>query len=118
MNKNVFNRELTECSVNPMTGYLRDGKCTAVSTDSGAHLVCAEMNDAFLQYNKDNGNDLSTATDLFPGLKSGDRWCICANRYTQSVNADRAPEKIIWEATNSKALRWQLIKELMNYVTH
>ena len=79
---NVLGGPLAACAHDPMTGFFRDGCCNTGPTDQGLHTVCAIMNDAFLAYSKAVGNDLSTPLPDFgfPGLKVGDRWCLCAAR--------------------------------------
>ncbi len=102
---NVFGTELEPCSTEPMTGYLRDGCCTAVDSDLGRHEVCAVMTDEFLTYSKAQGNDLITPRPEFefPGLEAGDRWCLCLGRWIEALEADCAPP-VILEATNESVL--------------
>jgi len=80
--KNVLGTALETCSTDPMTGWFRDGCCETQSADRGRHLVCAVMSDTFLSFSKSRGNDLSTPRPeyRFPGLKAGDRWCLCLER--------------------------------------
>ena len=103
--KNVLGKKLEVCSLEPLTGYFRDGSCTHCETDSGQHTLCAEMTDEFLQFSKEKGNDLTTPRleFNFPGLKAGDRWCLCASRWLESADAGSAPA-VILEATNERAL--------------
>lgn len=98
---NILGDPIGVCSLNPMTGWKRDGKCHTDENDHGTHTVCAEMTDEFLEYTKSKGNDLSTKRGSFPGLKKGDRWCLCANRWHQAHKAGKAP-KVIKEATHKK----------------
>ena len=102
---NVFGETLGVCSHNPLTGFFRDGCCNTSAEDVGSHTVCAVMTDAFLQFSKHIGNDLSTAVPEsgFPGLKAGDRWCLCAARWQQAFEAGVAP-RVVLAATNRKAL--------------
>ena len=102
---NVFGGELESCCTNPMTGWLRDGCCNTDERDHGRHVVCAEMTDDFLEFSKERGNDLSTPRPEFgfPGLKAGDKWCLCAARWQEAFEAGRAP-KVILEATHERAL--------------
>ena len=81
--KNVLGTELQPCGVAPKTGFFRDGSCNTDDQDRGLHTVCAVVSDEFLQYSKDQGNDLVTPIKEFgfPGLKAGDRWCLCASRW-------------------------------------
>ena len=78
--KNILGSDLEPCSLAPMTGYFRDGCCRTGSGDYGVHVVCVVMTDEFLAFSKEQGNDLSTPIPQyhFPGLKAGDRWCLCA----------------------------------------
>ena len=80
--KNVLGTDLQLCCSNPMTGYYRDGYCRTGGQDFGVHVVCAQMTAEFLTFTKQQGNDLSTPIPAydFPGLKPGDRWCLCASR--------------------------------------
>jgi uncharacterized protein (DUF2237 family) len=91
--KNVKNKTLKKCSINPLTGYNRDGYCRTDSFDSGSHLVCAMMDKSFLKYTASKGNDLSSL------VKPGDRWCICEDRYYEAYKNNRAP-KIVYDSTN------------------
>ena len=97
--KNVLGTELKLCSCNPMTGWYRDGSCRTDISDMGMHTVCAVMTDQFLSYSKAQGNDLSTPQIGFPGLKKGDHWCLCAERWKQAYLDNKAP-KIILKSTN------------------
>lgn len=91
--KNVIGTELRPCSTDPLTGFFRDGSCRTGPRDRGVHVVCATMTDAFLDYTKAQGNDLSSPSPIhrFPGLKSGDRWCLCAARWDEARRAGVAP---------------------------
>ena len=102
---NVLGGPLAACSNDPITGFFRDGCCNTGSTDQGLHTVCAIMNDAFLAYSKTVGNDLSTPLPDFgfPGLKVGDRWCLCAARWEQARLAGKAPG-VVLAATNRASL--------------
>ena len=102
---NILGTELQSCSTNPLTGFFRDGCCHAYPTDQGAHVVCALLTDEFLQFSKSRGNDLMTPRPEyhFPGLKAGDRWCLCAIRWKEAHEAGVAPP-IIAESTHQKAL--------------
>ncbi|MFM7469011.1 MAG: DUF2237 family protein [Vampirovibrionales bacterium] len=103
--KNVFGQSLIPCSWMPMTGFFRDGCCNTGPEDTGLHLVCAEMTEAFLEFSKARGNDLSTPRPeyQFPGLKPGDRWCLCALRWKEAYEVGKAP-KLVLEATHIKIL--------------
>ena len=102
---NVFGGELESCCTNPMTGWFRDGCCNTDERDRGLHVVCAEMTAEFLEFSKEQGNDLSTPRPEFnfPGLKAGDKWCLCAARWQEAFEAGAAPQ-VILEATHEKAL--------------
>ena len=90
---NVLGEALEICSIKPMTGFYRDGCCDTGREDLGSHTVCAVMTSAFLEFSKSRGNDLSTPqTEFgFPGLKPGDRWCLCAPRWQEAFEANQAP---------------------------
>lgn len=92
--KNVKNKTLKKCSINPLTGYNRDGYCRTNYFDNGSHLVCATMDESFLKYTASKGNDLSSV------VKPGDRWCICEDRYYEAYKNNRAP-KIVYDSTNT-----------------
>ena len=103
--KNVLGGALKACCYAPKTGYFRDGYCRTDDNDHGRHVVCAEMTVAFLEFTKEQGNDLSTPRPEFgfPGLKPGDRWCLCALRWKEAWEEDVAPP-VILEACESSAL--------------
>jgi uncharacterized protein (DUF2237 family) len=102
---NVLGGRLVTCSTQPLTGFFRDGCCHTGPQDAGSHTVCAIMTDEFLAYSQMAGNDLSTPRPEFDfcGLKSGDRWCLCAARWEQARQAGAAP-KVVLNATNKAAL--------------
>lgn len=116
MAKNVYGTELITCSVNPMTGYFRNGCCETGPQDLGTHTVCAVMTQEFLSYTKSRGNDLSTPMPAynFPGLKPGDRWCLCASRWVEAYQAGAAP-LLILEATHEKTLEYMSLEELQRF---
>jgi hypothetical protein len=103
--KNVMGGELASCSLDPVTGFFRNGCCETGPHDVGMHTVCAVMTAEFLAYSKSVGNDLSTpAPDFgFPGLKPGDRWCLCAPRWKEALDAGAAPQLVL-EATHEETL--------------
>jgi len=112
---NLFNEIIEECSCEPLTGFFRTGCCDTSDQDLGSHTVCALMTEDFLKFSIAKGNDLSTPVPQynFPGLKEGDRWCLCANRWLEAYKSDSAPA-IIAKATNLKALDiipMEIIKE-------
>ncbi len=104
---NILGDPLAICSIKPMTGFYRDGYCRTGDEDSGTHVVAAIVDQKFLDYTKSKGNDLQTPNPLygFPGLKPGDRWCLCANRWKEAYDAGFAPP-VVLEATDEKALKF------------
>jgi len=102
---NILGTPLETCSTNPMTGWFRDGCCETQSADRGRHLVCAIMTQDFLAFSKAKGNDLSTPRPEynFPGLKAGDRWCLCLERWKEAHAVGEAPN-VVLEATHQMAL--------------
>ena len=102
---NVLGGTLEPCSRAPMTGFFRNGSCDTCAEDQGSHTVCALMTAEFLAYSKYLGNDLSTPRPEygFPGLKPGDRWCLCAGRFLQAHHEGVAP-RIVLTATHIRAL--------------
>ena len=103
--RNVLGEPLEICSFKPMTGFYRDGCCNTGQEDVGSHTVCAVMTAEFLAYSKSCGNDLSTPVQEFgfPGLKPGDRWCLCAPRWQEAFEASQAP-RVVLRATHEGAL--------------
>lgn len=95
--KNVFNETLEACSLQPLTGFLRDGDCRMPSSDHGRHGVCAQVTRAFLDFTRSRGNDLTSPGPLngFPGLRPGDRWCLCADRWQEAHRNGVAPPVIL-----------------------
>ena len=102
---NVLGTELELCCLDPLTGFLRDGNCSTGPQDAGSHTVCAEVDKAFLEYSRSRGNDLITPVPEygFPGLKPGDKWCLCAARWKEAYEAGRAPG-VHLRATHERAL--------------
>ena len=113
MAKNVLGGELTPCSVNPTTGFFRNGKCDTNAEDEGMHTICVLMTDEFLAFSKEHGNDLSTPMPQFgfPGLKAGDFWCLCLSRWIQAYQSDMAP-KVKMESTHISVLEFVDLKHL------
>ena len=111
--RNVLGTSLDVCSLSPMTGFVRDGLCHTGQQDIGSHTVCAQMTDAFLQYSLNLGNYLITPAPEhdFPGLKEGDRWCMCATRWLVAAEDGVAPP-IVLEATHERALRHVTLADL------
>ncbi|QSJ18806.1 DUF2237 domain-containing protein [Nostoc sp. UHCC 0702] len=114
--KNVIGTNLELCCTSPMTGYYRDGFCRTGGQDFGSHVVCAQVTAEFLEFTKSRGNDLSTpAPDYnFPGLKPGDRWCLCVSRWQEALEAGVAPPVILW-ATHPRALEVVSLDELKKH---
>ena len=103
--KNVLGAKLEICNLKPITGFTRNGCCETDPEDIGQHTVCAEVTEEFLHFSKLQGNDLITPRPEFQfnGLKAGDRWCLCANRWLEALEEDIAPP-VVLEATHEKAL--------------
>jgi len=104
--KNVLGEPLEICSEAPVTGYTREGSCVTGPQDLGSHTVCAKVTREFLEYSRAKGNDLVTPVPEidFPGLKPGDRWCLCAARWQEALEAGCAP-RVVLRATHERALR-------------
>lgn len=113
---NVLGSAIVTCSQSPMTGFYRDGCCNTGPEDRGSHTVCAIMTDAFLDYSRQAGNDLSTPRPEFgfDGLKAGDYWCLCAGRWEQARQAGVAPQ-VKLEACNIAALHFCTLDDLKAY---
>ena len=113
---NVVGGKLETCCTSPMTGYYRDGKCNTCGRDFGAHTVCAQLTEEFLQFTKSNGNDLSTPVPEFnfPGLKPGDCWCLCASRWKEAMDAGVAPP-VVLAATHALTLEYVSLDELKQH---
>ena len=116
--RNVLGGVLEVCSLQPLTGWFRDGCCNTQSGDLGLHVVCAEMTEAFLAFSRGQGNDLSTPRPEFgfPGLKAGDRWCLCAARWEEARIAGCAPE-VVLAATHVAALSVSSLEHLQAHAT-
>jgi uncharacterized protein (DUF2237 family) len=99
-----------------MTGFYRDGFCNTGAGDFGAHTVCAQMTEEFLVFTKAKGNDLSTPRPEFnfPGLKPGDRWCLCASRWKEALDEGAAPQ-VVLEATHASTLEYVSLSELKDH---
>ena len=113
---NVLGTDLCYCCFEPKTGFYRDGFCKTGEEDYGTHVVCAIMTKEFLDYTKSEGNDLSTPMpqSQFPGLKEGDKWCLCIKRWLEAEKAGKAPN-VILEATHQKALEYASFELLLEY---
>ena len=105
--KNVLGGPLKSCSTAPLTGYFRNGCCDTGSGDMGVHTVCVRVTAEFLAFSKDAGNDLSTPIPqyLFPGIRPGDQWCLCATRWQEAFEAGVAPA-VVLEATHMASLEF------------
>ena len=103
--RNVFGEPIAVCSTQPLTGFYRSGCCETGAEDVGVHTVCVEVTAAFLDFSKSRGNDLSTPRPefAFPGLKPGDRWCLCAARWQEALEAGAAP-RVVLAATHEATL--------------
>lgn len=110
---NVLGEPLQACSFDPLTGFFRDGCCNTDHQDHGTHVVCARMTESFLVFSAERGNDLITPRPQwrFPGLKAGDRWCLCATRWREALEAGVAPP-VILAATHIKVLEYIALDDL------
>lgn len=113
---NVLGGPLATCSTSPMTGFFRDGCCNTSPEDLGVHTVCVELTAEFLAFSKSRGNDLSTPNPQwgFPGLKPGDRWCLCAARWAEAHAAGVAP-KVNLAATHEATLSIVPLEQLREF---
>tara|TARA_B100000787_G_C16106141_1_gene255926 strand:- start:313 stop:696 length:384 start_codon:yes stop_codon:yes gene_type:complete len=102
---NVLDEPLSVCSENPLTGFFRDGCCNTNDDDISSHTICVEVSQAFLEYSRFKGNDLTTPAPEFgfPGLNDGDRWCLCAQRWLEAYNQNMAP-RVHLMSTHKKSL--------------
>lgn len=114
--KNVLGGPLQTCSTKPLTGFYRDGCCNTGEEDLGLHLVCTQVTAAFLAHQREVGNDLITPVPhyRFPGLKPGDRWCLCVQRWKQSLEAGCAAP-VVLEATHISALEFVDLEDLQRH---
>jgi uncharacterized protein (DUF2237 family) len=113
MAKNVLGGDLVPCGLDPVTGFYRDGCCNTGADDVGMHIVCAVMTAEFLDFSLSQGNDLITPHPEFgfAGLAPGDRWCVCAARWVEALEADVAPP-VVLDATHASALEWVALADL------
>jgi uncharacterized protein len=111
--KNVLGGDLMACCFAPLTGFYRDGACRTGPQDVGTHVVCVKVDAEFLAFSKARGNDLSTPVPeyAFPGLKPGDKWCLCALRWREALEAGVAPA-VLLQSTNVKALEFIALEDL------
>ncbi len=113
---NVYDEPLQPCSEKPLTGFFRDGCCNTSDQDMGSHTVCVEVTKEFLQYSRFRGNDLSTPVPGagFPGLKPGDRWCLCAARWLEAYQHNAAP-RVFMKRTHKRAAEIVAIELLKKF---
>jgi uncharacterized protein (DUF2237 family) len=113
---NVFDEPLIACSLDPITGFFRDGCCNTNEQDLGSHTICIQISKEFLEYSRFKGNDLSTPVPDFgfPGLKPGDNWCLCAARWLEAHEHNMAP-RVYLQRTHKKALDIVPLKLLSGY---
>ncbi|MGA1599855.1 MAG: DUF2237 family protein [bacterium] len=114
--KNVLGVELEPCGTDPMTGFWRNGCCETGPEDRGRHTVCAEVTAEFLEFSRAQGNDLSTPRPEFgfPGLRPGDRWCLCAARWREAYEAGKAP-RVFLARTHEKTLELVALEVLQEF---
>lgn len=114
--RNVLGGELQCCCTSPKTGFYRDGFCQTDAQDYGSHTVCAQVTQAFLEFSRSRGNDLITPLPLyeFPGLRPGDKWCLCVSRWKEALDAGVAPP-IVLEACHIKALQVVTLEQLQQH---
>lgn len=114
--RNVLGQPLKICCTQPMTGFYRTGRCETGPQDLGLHVVCAEVTADFLAFSRAAGNDLSTPRPEFgfPGLKPGDRWCLCAARWREALEAGHAPP-VVLAATHERALAVVTLDDLKRH---
>lgn len=113
---NVLGTPLQGCSLNPKTGFFRDGCCNTGPDDRGSHTVCVQVTAEFLHFSRTMGNDLSTPAPQygFAGLRPGDRWCLCAARWKEAMDADFAPP-VNLQATHQRALEVCALEDLLRH---
>jgi uncharacterized protein (DUF2237 family) len=116
MEHNVLGSEMVPCSYDPLTGYFRDGCCNTDDSDSAAHVICVKVTREFLAFSLSRGNDLCTPRPdyRFAGLKPGDRWCLCASRWKEAMEAGVAPP-VVLDSTHIRALEFVLLEDLMRH---
>eukprot|EP01102_Stenamoeba_stenopodia_P022809 TRINITY_DN9642_c0_g1_i1.p1 TRINITY_DN9642_c0_g1~~TRINITY_DN9642_c0_g1_i1.p1 ORF type:complete len:181 (-),score=35.63 TRINITY_DN9642_c0_g1_i1:107-649(-) len=114
--KNVLGNPLKPCSLQPLTGYFRDGCCNTNDRDFGSHTVCALITQEFLDFTKARGNDLTTKTSWFPGLKAGDRWCLCASRWKEAAD-EGVFAPVFIDSTHENALKVVPLDQLLQHRT-
>ena len=114
--RNVLGEPLQSCSTAPLTGFFRSGCCDTGPEDRGLHVVCAQVTAEFLVFSRSRGNDLITPMPAyrFPGLKPGDRWCLCAARWREALEAGVAPP-VLLAATHERALEVVSLADLKRH---
>jgi uncharacterized protein len=114
--RNVLGEPLVPCCTAPLTGFYRNGRCDTGPEDAGAHVVCAQVTAAFLEFSRGRGNDLTSPMPAagFPGLSPGDRWCLCAARWREALAAG-VPPRVILAATHEAALDYVSLGDLKRY---
>lgn len=114
--KNVLGTPLQTCSIDPLTGFTREGNCKVTEEDIGVHAVCIIATEEFLEFSKAVGNDLSTPNPMFgfEGIKPGDRWCLCAPRWKQALEHGMAP-LVDLMATHESALEYATLRQLLEH---
>jgi uncharacterized protein len=119
MARNVLGDDLETCGGDPVTGFYRTGCCDTGAEDMGVHTVCAVVTAEFLRFSAEMGNDLSTPRPEFgfPGLRPGDRWCLCASRWAEALAAGVAPP-VVLAATHARTLEWIDIADLRTHAAH
>ena len=115
-NRNVLGTPLETCNLSPLTGFSRSGSCQVSEQDHGVHGVCSEVTEGFLVFTKETGNDLSSPNELyaFPGLKPGDRWCLCVSRWKEALDHGVAPP-VVLSATNETVLKHVSLNDLLKH---
>ena len=111
---NVFDKKIKKCSSQPLTGYYRDGYCNLDNNDKGTHIVCAIVTKNFLNFTYNKGNDLITPRRGFPGLKPGNKWCLCVSRWIEAYKHGAAP-LIDLECTHRNVLKYINLDILRKY---
>ena len=116
MPRNVLGEPLQPCSERPVTGFYRDGCCNTGDDDLGVHVTCVRVTAEFLEFSRARGNDLSTPVPEFgfPGLQPGDRWCLCAARWVEALQAGAAP-RVVLQATHEGMLEYVSLAELRKH---
>ena len=114
--KNVLGENLEPCCTSPMTGFHRNGDCETGPRDVGTHVVCAHVTKKILEFTQSRGNDLISPSPHhgFPGLKPGDRWCLCVSRWKEAIDAGVAPP-VVLSATHEATLKYVSLEDLKKH---